>query len=101
MAAITNPGTNVTEFSGEYKALSLNGLSVATASDALTLSFVDNGIAEIQNVVGSISGGLSATFSFIQTSFSGLVVTVASFKEDGTAATGWGDATVNLLIVGK
>ena len=101
MAAITNDGTNVTEFSGEYKLLALPQLSITTASDALTLSFIDNGISEISTVNGGISGGLSATFSFIQTSFSGLVVTVDSFEEDGTAATGWGDATVDLLIVGK
>lgn len=101
MAAITNPGTMVTEFSGEYKLLALNGLSITTASDALTLSYASNGISEIAAVVGGISSGLSATFSYIQTSFSGLVVTVASFEQDGTAATGWGSAKVDLLIVGK
>jgi len=101
MAAITNPGTSVTEFSGDYKLLALNDLSITTASDALTLSYADNGISEITTVVGGISGGLSNTFSYIQTSFSDLVVTVASFEEDGTESTGWGSATVNLLIVGK
>jgi len=101
MAAITNPGTKVTEFAGEYKLLALNALSITTASDALTVSWADNGISEITTVVGSISGGCSNTFSYIQTSFSGLVVTVKSFEQDGTAATGWGSAKVDLLIVGK
>ncbi len=101
MTAITNPGTNVTTFSGDYKLLALPALSIVSASDALTLSFADNGISEITTVVGGVSGGLSTTFSYVQTSFSGLVVTVASFEEDGTASTGWGSAAVDLLIVGK
>ena len=101
MGSITNPGTNVTTFSGEYKLLALNDLSVSTASDAITLSYANNGISEITAVVGSISGGCGTTFSFLQTSFSGLAITVKSFEQDGTAATGWGSATVNLLVVGK
>lgn len=101
MAAITNPGTKVTEFAGEYKLLALNAIPLTTTSDALTLSYADNGITEIASVVGSVSGGLSATFSYVQTSFSGLVITVASFEQDGTVATGWGNAKVNLIVIGK
>ena len=102
MGAITNPGTKVTEFSGEYKLLALNDLSLSTSSDAITLSYADNGISEIATVVGCPSGGVDATFSYIQTSFSGLAVTVASFEQDGTAATSdFSDTTVNLLIIGK
>jgi hypothetical protein len=101
MAAITNPGTNVTEFSGEYKMLALAQLSITTASEAITLSYAENGITEITTIVGGISGGCSTTFSYLETSFSGLVVTVASFVEAGTASTGWGSATVDLLIIGK
>lgn len=101
MAAITNPKTKVTEFAGDYKLLALNGLVITSTSDALTLSFSDNHISEIATVIGGVSGGLSATFSYIETSFSGLVITVKSFEQDGTVATGWGDAKVNLLVVGK
>jgi len=101
MAAITNPGTNVTEFSGEYKLLPLNDLSITTSSDALTLSYADNGISEITSIIGGVSGGLDAGFSYIETSYSGLVVTVASFKNDGTAADEFTGTTVNLLIIGK
>ena len=101
MAAITNPGTNVTEFSGEYKALALNGLTITTSSDALTLSYADNGISEITTVLGTPSAGVDAAFSYIQTSFSGLVITVASFEQDGTAATDFTGTKVNLLVIGK
>jgi hypothetical protein len=100
MVAITNPGTNVTEFAGEKKLLPLTGLSLSAASDALTLSAASNGINTIEAVVGSISGGLSTTFSYIEVSYSGLVITVESFEQDGTAATGWGSATVDLIVVG-
>lgn len=101
MAAITNPGTNVTEFSGEYKMLAIPALSITTASDALTLSYAENGIAEITTIVGGVSGGCGSTFSYMETSFSGLVITVKSFEQDGTGSTGWGSATVDLLIIGK
>jgi len=33
MAAITNPGTKVTEFSGEFKALSMYNLAMASADE--------------------------------------------------------------------
>ena len=101
MGAITNPGTNVTTFSGEYKLLALPGLSLTTASDAITLSYADNGISEITSVQGSISAGLTTTFSYLQTSFSGLAVTVKSFAAAGTVATYWGSSGVDLLIIGK
>ena len=101
MAAITNPKTKVTEFSGDYKLLALNGLSITSASDALTLSYADNGISEITTVIAGISGGLSTTFSYVEASFSGLIITIESFEQDGTDSTGWGSATVNLLVVGK
>ena len=101
MAAITNPGTKVSEFSGEFKLLSLYNLAIASASDALTLSFADNGISEIQNVVATINAGQDAAFTAAAASFSGLVVTVTSVEQDGSASTAWSDTTVNLVVIGK
>lgn len=101
MAAITNPGTKVTEFAGEYKLLALNGLAITTASDALTLSAAENGISEISTVIGGVSAGCDAAFSYIQTEFSGLVITVKSFEQDGTAATDFTGTKVNLIVIGK
>lgn len=101
MAAITNPGTKVTEFAGEYKLLALNGLAITTASDALTLSAASNGISEITTVVGSPSAGTDAAFSYIETSFANLVITVKSFEQDGTAATDFTGTKVNLIVIGK
>lgn len=101
MAAITNPGTNVTTFSGDYKLLALNDLTLTSASEAITLSYSENGISEITTVVSTPSGGTDAAFSYVETSFSGLVVTIKSFDEAGTVATNWTGTTVNLLVIGK
>ena len=101
MAAITNPETKVTAFSGEYKALSLNGLVPTTASDAITLSFADNRISEIQNVLASLSAGQDANLANVIPSHSGLVVTLTTIGADGSAATDWTGAKVNLLVIGK
>jgi hypothetical protein len=101
MAAITNPKTRVTELAGEYRLLSFNDLTIAAASDTLTLTLASNGMSEITSVIGGVSGGLDAAFSYVQTSFSGLVITVTSFKNDGTAADEFTGTTVNLLVIGK
>lgn len=107
MAAITNPGTadkdtyRVTEMAGEYKMLSFYNLALTTASDALTVSFLDNGISEIQNVLVNINAGQKAAFTAVAASFSSLIVTVTSVEEDGSAATEWSGTTINMLIIGK
>jgi len=79
----------------------LYDLAITTASDAITLSYAENGITEIQNVVVCNNGAQYAAFTATAVSFSGLVVTITSVEEDGSASTEWTDATVNLLIVGK
>jgi hypothetical protein len=100
MAAITNPGTKATEFSGQHKVLSLYNLALTSASDAITLSEADNSIGTIQNVIVSANGGVDAAFQTVSASFSGLVVTIASQEQDGTGSTEWTGTTCNLLVVG-
>ena len=99
--AITNPGTNATEFAGDYKLLSLYNLSIDSADEDLTLTWAANGISEIQNVFVCCNAGQDAAFTTVAASFSGLVITVTSLEEDGTASTAWTDTTVNLLVIGK
>ena len=101
MAAITNPGTRSTEFAGSFKLLSMYNLAVASASDTMTLTQADNGISSIQNVIVSANAGVDAAFTAVACSFSGLVVTITSIEEDGTASTAWSDTTVNLLVIGS
>ena len=101
MAAITNPGTNATEFAGDFKLLSMYNLAVASASDTMTLTQADNGISSIQNVFVSANAGVDAAYTAVAASFSGLVITITSVEQDGTASTAWTDTTVNLLVIGK
>ncbi len=99
MAAITNPSTKCTELSGKYKLLSMYNLAVASASDTLTLTFAANHVATIQNVIVCNNTGQDAAFTAVACSFSGLVITITSVEQDGTASTAWTDTTVNLLAV--
>ncbi len=101
MAAITNPGTKVTEFSGEYKLLSLYNLAIASASETLTLTFNDNGISEIQNVMVCANAGTDADYQTCNASFSGLVVTIESSNQAGVGSQAWSDTTANLIVIGK
>lgn len=99
MGALTNPKTKPTEFAGKYKILAIDSLAIATASDTLTLSAADNNVEGIVTVVASPSGGQDAAFTAVSASFSGLVITITSVEQDGTAATEFTGTKVNLLVV--
>ena len=100
MGAITGTLAGSTEFAGEKKLITVTA-TLAAASDTITLTAADHGITAIDGIVGAtITGGLDAAFTMIQASFSGLVITVASFEQDGTAATDWTGATVEIAVVG-
>ena len=101
MAAITNPGTKATEFSGEYKICSMYNLAMASASETMTLSWANNGISTIQNVIVTVNAGQDAAFTAVAASFSGLVITITAVGQDGLAATDFTGTTVNLLVVGQ
>jgi len=99
MAAITNPGGSGKEFAGKYKLLSFYNLAIAAASDTLTLTEADNRITAIQNAVVCCNGGQDDGFLEVACSFSGLVVTITSVVQEGTAADEFTGTTVNLLVV--
>ena len=101
MGAIVGTLGDKTEFSGEYKLLYITA-PVAASSDTITLTAAAHaGASSIVGVVGGITGGLDAAFSYIQVSFSGLVITVASFEQDGTVATDFTGTTVGLYVLVK
>ncbi|MBI4396364.1 MAG: hypothetical protein HY548_04660 [Elusimicrobia bacterium] len=100
MGAITGTKAVLTEFSGEKKILTVTA-TVASSSDTITLTQATHGIGTIDAVVGAvITGGLDAAFTTIQVSYSGLVITVDSFEQDGTAATDFTGTTVAVTVVG-
>lgn len=95
---LTNRGT-ATEFGGQNR-LFIFTIVPASASDTLTLVRASDKLSTIVSVIGQITGGLSANFATLQISFSGLVITVASFNAAGSAASNWTSATADLWVVG-
>ena len=90
-----------TEFAGKNKAVIVTA-TVESSSDTITLTEEDHGIQSIAGIKGAvITGGLDAAFTSIQVSFSGLVLTVDSFEQDGTPATDFTGTTVSLSLIGN
>lgn len=101
MGAITGTLAKRTEFSGDYKLYVITA-TVAAASDTITLTAATHGISEIAGIVGLvITGGQDAAFTAVSASFSGLVITVTSVEQDGTAATDFTGTTISVTILGK
>lgn len=99
MAAITGTKVYAGELAGETRILLLTA-TVAAASDTITLTAASHGgVTSIVGIMGAtITGGMDSAFQFIQVSFSGLVVTIASFGEDGLAATDFSGTTVSIAL---
>ena len=101
MAAAVGTLVKVTEFAGDSKIVSLTA-PIATASDTITLTLADHGISQIDAIVGLvITGGQDAAFTAVSASYSGLVITVVSVEQDGTASTAWTDTTIAITVLGQ
>ena len=100
MAAITGTLAVGTEMCGKYKLVTVTA-TVGSASDTITLTAATHGITAITSIVGAvITGGQDAAFTGISVSFSGLVLTVTSVEQDGTASTEWTGTTVSITVLG-
>lgn len=101
MGAITGTKVYNGELSGEVRILIVTA-TVAAASDTITLTAATHGASEIVGILGAtITGGLDAAFSYLQVSYSGLVITVASFEQDGTPATDFTGTTIAVALLVK
>ena|SRR3990167_8690037 len=102
MGAITGTKVYAGEYAGEVKILLVTA-TVAADSDTITLTAAAHGgVTSIVGILGSvITGGIDAAFEFIQVSYSGLVITVASFGEDGLVATDFTGTTVAISLLIK
>ena len=102
MAAITGTLAGNTEFGGAHKLITVTA-PIGASSDTITLTAANHGgVVSIVGIVGAtITGGLDAAFSYLQVSYSALVVTVASFEQDGTAATDFTGTTVEIALLVK
>ena len=100
MGAIADTIVKTTEFAGDYKIQILTA-TLGSNSDTIVLTATDNGISEIVYANAHLSGGLDANLTFLQTSYSSLTITIASFEADGTVATNFTGATIEVLVIGK
>jgi hypothetical protein len=101
MGAITGTLAKRTELSGDWKILVLTA-TPAAASDEITLTAAAHGISEIIYAHAHLTAGLDANLTILQTSWSGLVITVKQLKADGaTAADNWTSAALEILVIGR
>lgn len=100
MAEITDTIVKTTEFSGDYKIQVLTA-TIASSSDTIVLTEAANEISEIVYAHAHLTAGVDAACSFLQTSWSGLTITIASFEQDGTVATDFTGTTIEVLVIGK
>lgn len=104
MGAITATLADKTEFSGDYKLVSVTA-TVASSDDSMTFTNAAHGIDTVDCIVGAaITGGLDAAFTAIQVSVSdgaNGVVQVESFEQDGTAATDFTGTTIAVTVLGR
>lgn len=101
MGAVTGTVVAATEFAGKFK-LVLVTATIASSSDTIALTEAATGIVAISGIVGAvITGGLDASFSYLQVSFSALTITVASFKASGAAADDFTGTTVSVTVLGS
>ena len=97
----TDSTARISEMGGKYKLLSFYNVAVAAATDTLTLTEGENGgIGTITNVIATIGGGHDAEMQSVSATFSGLVITIKSYKGAGTAADTWSGTTANILVIG-
>src|SRR5688572_23890840 len=102
MGAITGTKAYAGELAGEVKLLTVTA-PVASASDTITLTAAAHGgVTEIVGIVGAvITGGLDDSFTALQVSFSGLVLTVVTLEADGTVSDEWTGTTVAITLLIK
>lgn len=102
MGAITGTKVYAGELAGEVRLLHLTA-TVASASDTITLTAANHsGVTEIVGIVGAtITGGLDDSFTALQVSFSGLVLTVVTLEADGTVSDEWTGTTIAICLLIK
>lgn len=100
MANINSTLLKNTEFAGVQKLVTVTA-TITSSSDYITFTDSTHGISAIDAIVGvNITGGLDAAFSYLQASYSGANLTIASFEQDGTVATDFTGTTVSATVLG-
>ena len=98
MAALTETKVYHGSLAGQQRLHVVTG-TLTSASDTITFTAAD-GFDTIDAIVNlTLTGGVDAAFTWGQASFSGLVVTIATLEEDGTASTEWTGTTFTLVLL--
>lgn len=101
MGTITGTLAKRTEMSGDWKILVLTA-TPAAASDDIVLTAAAHGISEIIYANAHLTAGLDANLTLLQTSWSGLTITIKQLKADGaTSASDWTGAALEILVIGR
>jgi len=100
MGAISDTIVKTTEFSGDYKIQILTA-TLVSEDDDIVLTESANGISEIVYAKAHLTGGLDDHLTHLETSYDDLTITIKSFEADGTVATNFTGATVEVLVIGK
>ena len=100
MTALADTIVKTTEFAGDYKVQILTA-TLLTATDTIVLTAAANGISEIVYAKAHLTGGVDTALCWLQTSWSSLTISIASFEQDGTVATNFTGATIEVLVIGK
>jgi len=100
MAAITGTKTLGTELAGGYKIVTVTA-TIESADDSITLTAADHGITAITALVSVVpTAGLDDGWTYLTTSFSGLVITLVAHEEAGGAADEFTGTTVSVTVIG-
>lgn len=98
MAALTETKVYHGDLGGKYRLHTVTG-TLESASDTITFTS-DDGFDQIDAIISChLSGGMDAALTWLQPSFSNLVVTIASVGQDGSAASDWASATFTLTLL--
>lgn len=104
MSAIT--GTLVSlggsTFGGDGEKLVVVTCVPCSASDTITLTEATHGIKAIKSIVSAeLTAGIDAALTTCSATSSGLVITLKTYEQDGTAATDWGSAAARICVLGS
>lgn len=104
MGAITGTLVDLggSTFSGDGEKIIQVTCVPCSASDTITLTQATHGIRSISGIISAeLTAGIDAALLTCSATYSGLVITLVTYEQDGTAATDWTGAEARINILGK
>lgn len=98
MSALTPTKVALTELAGDLK-IYIATFTPASASDTITFVAATHKFRKIYGAFPFLTAGIDSALLQISATFSGLVVTVVTYNQNGDAATDWTGAAARLLVI--